>query len=280
MMNRIAIATLAVAASLGSAAFAAEGVIYSGGTPTLRAEMSIGSPTQTHSAGLPPTLVASGAAYSNVTTFGGSAVANTGATTGNLATFAIADDLTTNLASPTTLKSYSFSIANFNTAVKTIKPSIRFFDDDGASGGPGTLLGGQDFNAVSVNAGSIGVLSFNIPAAQQFTLPTGTVWALQYFTGGSGTTSTTAAQVNNIGMALFNPPDVGTSSFNEWDSNAAASASAASFVANNPDGFIYTGGYSSGATPANFGFELVVPEPTTLAALGAAGLVFGRRRKA
>jgi hypothetical protein len=210
------------------------------------------------------------AAYSNVTNFVGSAVRNTGGTA-SAPTFMIADDCTTTIGGAvTTLR---FSMANLNTASKSIKPSIRIYADN--AGAPGTLLYAVDFNAVTLAASSVSVLTFT-PGTTLFTAAANTqYWIGEFFTGGTGTTSTTAAQVNNWAMGLFNPPDVGTSSFNEWDSAAGNTQ-----LTNNPTGALYTGGYSSGTIPANYGFELVVPAPSSVALLGLGGLIASRRRRA
>jgi hypothetical protein len=272
----------AAAAALGMASIASASVqIFDNVTATMGRTWSVagatpGVATSTTQVPTPPTVIAPGAVYSNVTTFAGTGITATDNPSTSNFSYAIADDLTTTLGNTGKVTNFRFSIVNFNTAATAITPYVRFFDDDGASGGPGTLLGGFNFNAVNVNAGTATTLGFSPAVAQQFNIPTGKIWGVQFFSTAS------AAATQNVGVGVYNPPDVGTSNgLLEWDSNALATSST-SFTTANPSGFLYTQGYSNGTIPSNFGWEIVatVPEPTTLGALAGIGAIVARRRKA
>lgn len=268
-MKFASVAAAMVVFSAGAAAFAgvSGGVVHSNVNATLEREMPIGS---TASGG--PEVVGANAVYSDVTNFRGTGV-TFGPTSTNF-TYAIADDLTTTLTAAQPLTQFRFSIANFNSATTAINSYVRFYDDDGAGGNPGTVLGGFNFNPVNVGATSVGVLTFTIPAAQQFNIPAGKVWAVQYFSTASAATAT------NVGAGLYSPVDVGSSTVDEWDSDFLA-VDGTSFTGNNPLGTVYSGGYSNGTIPANYGWELIsppIPEPTSLAAVAGLGVLLRRRR--
>ncbi len=215
--------------------------------------------------------VTPGSVFSNVSTFAGDGVANGGATLATPYTFMECDDITPTAGG--TCTQLRFSIVNFNSAQLSIKPSIRMYTDN--AGTPGTLFAGFDFNAVTVAGLTVTVLNFPIPTGSQFALPGTKFWAGQFYTGGAGTTSTTAAQMNNWGIGHFTPPDVGTSADIAFDANPNATQ-----LSNNPAGVLGDGANYWGLSDANFGWEFVVPAPSSLALLGMGGLVAARRRRA
>jgi hypothetical protein len=196
-----------------------------------------------------PQATAPLALYSNITTFTGQGLANGGAAAdpanaANTITTLVADDLT--LARSATVSGFSFSVANFNTTAVSARPLIRFYRANGANGGPGTFLAGFNFNPISFSAGSVGIFNFN-----QFGIFAGfgTVWAGITFDNNGGATGATAAQLNNLGQGIYNPPTVGSSAdlYFRTTSNG-------SFAASNPAGTLLT--FNNPAAPANFGWEL------------------------
>ena len=214
--------------------------------------------------------------YSNTTTFTGQGATNGGVTsdTGTRQTNLVADDLTYDPAfALNTVTRFTFSLANFNSTSQALTPSIRFYSNDGANGGPGTLLAGFNFGAITMAAGSVNTFSFNIPAANQFPLPaTGTLWAGMYFSSGSQT----AAVMNNFGQAIFNPPTIGSSA-----DRAFFGSTPGTQTTGNPAGSVVNSPFS-GNPVANFGWQITaVPEPSTVAfvVFGVGLLVAGHRLK-
>lgn len=224
--------------------------------------------------------------YSDTTTFSGEGFANGGATViaGNDVTKMAADDITVAPGfAGATVSSFTFSVANLNTSAVTAQPLIRFYSNDGTSGGPGTLLGAFTFNPISFSASVVGLFTFS--GSNLFTVPTsGTFWAGITFDDNTGATGATAAQLNNLGQGLFNPPTVGSSTDAFFETTSAGT-----FTGNNPaGGFDFFGGNPV----ANFGWSFsgtaATPEPGTgmlslLAAIPlAAGFIRqrGRRSKA
>jgi hypothetical protein len=101
------------------------------------------------------------------------------------------------------------------------------------------------------------------------------VWAGVFFDN-VGATATTFTELNNLGLGVFNPPDVGSS----LDRDFFSGTNAGNPYNANPAGSIRVSPLAANPV-ANYGFELVaVPEPTAMAllAVGAVGLV--RRRRA
>ena len=125
-----------------------------------------------------PSVVDPNSVYSNVTTFTGSAAKNGGAALQgtNTITALMADDLTTTRTLPYNIVSYRFNVANFNGTAVSARPLIRFYANDGAGGGPGTLLGGNNFNVISFGAGSVTTFSTGT-LATPFAVTTATIWA-------------------------------------------------------------------------------------------------------
>jgi hypothetical protein len=218
--------------------------------------------------------------YNNITGFSGSAYAQGGAASNGsfFVTRTVADDLTFAPGSAgASITGFQFSVANFNTSAASVRPNIVFYSDNGAGGGPGTVLAAIAFNAVNVGAGSVSLFTFN-PATTLFTVPTnGRIWAGIFFDNG-GSSTATSAQMNNFGQGLFNPPTVGSSTDIFFQSSATGNTSS------NP-----AGGFSNfgGNPPANFGWRLfgnaAVAAPETgstalLLLLGCVGVMAAHRR--
>ena len=136
----------------------------------------------------------------------------------------------------------------------------------------GNFIAGFTFNPISFT-GNSGASFFFHPTGVN--VPSGTFWIGLTFDNNSGATGATDVQLNNLGMALFNPPTVGTSADTLFSTTAAGD-----FLVNNPAGSQFN---FSGNPPANafFGITVLVPEPSSfaLAGLGAAALMIFRRRK-
>ncbi len=215
--------------------------------------------------------------FDNTTGFQASGVVNGGVAsdTGTRRTFLLLDDLTYNPAMAlTNVTQIVFSLANFNASSQALTSSLRLYNSDGTNGGPGTYITGFNFNAVTVAANNVTLLTFTVPAASQFLLPTsGTIWAGIYYSS----TTQTAAVLNNFGMGLFDPPTVGSSQDRDFLSSTTTTQ-----LTSNPTGSIRTSPLG-GAPNANYGFRLTVasvPEPTSLAltAFGGISLLVAAQR--
>jgi hypothetical protein len=219
------------------------------------------------------------AMYSNVTTFSGFGFAGAGATNvgGDTLTSMVADDIN---AGPGlgghTVDQISFSVANLNASVPggpttvTARAIVQFYQADGVNGGPGTLITALAFNPIAFTDGTVGLFTFTSPSI--FTMPTGTFWAGISFDDNNGTTGATAAQLNNLGQGLFDPPTVGSST-----DNIFVSTDGSTTAANGPDGIIGNFGGPPLNPVANLGWSFstsqAVPEPSTLALSAVGGLV-------
>jgi hypothetical protein len=207
--------------------------------------------------------------YSNITNSTGYFWAPDGAGTvvANTITKLAADDITPVAGySGWEITRVTALIQNANTADVIIRALGRFYDDDGGSGNPGTLLAAFSFGTITVPASS----SFTLTAYPSgFLLPGGTFWAGLQFDNADGTTGATDAQLNLIRLALYDPPTVGSSAdLFFWTSTYG------DFAVNNPAGGLY---WFGGTPRASFGWEFevestAIPEPGTLA-LGLLGVL-------
>ena len=218
----------------------------------------------------------------NDTNFG---VANNFAATinGNTISTMVADDI---IFAPgyvgRQINGLTFTVVNFDTSDVTARARVRFYDSDGASGGPGTYLGGLDFTPTTyTGGGTLDYFDYTAPSnSSVFTVPiSNKIWAGIVFDDNNGTTGATIDQINSLGQGLFDPPTVGTSSGVAFGTNDAGS-----FDASNPAGSTFDVG-----SPTSFGWTFTVspaavPEPGLLLGFGLAfgmggvGLL-ARRRK-
>ncbi|MFZ2236582.1 MAG: hypothetical protein WBP11_12445 [Dokdonella sp.] len=238
---------LAISAVISTSAFAASD---QPATAHAIATMAMGKAQQV--APSPEALDAT-AFYSNVTTFLGQAFANGGAAVdpsaaANTITRLLCDDITYNGAVARSLSGFRFSIANLNAGVVTARPRIRYYQD--AANAPGAYITGSTFNPIAFPAGvttyQTTVTTFAFPG----TGPAVKVWACITFdnNGVAAPTGATVAELNNLGLGIFNPPDRGSSADQYFLTTANGS-----FLSNNPPGAIGT----LVGTTANFGFELL-----------------------
>jgi hypothetical protein len=265
----IAMAAAAVAGVMPVAARAAV-IVDTNSTPTLVSTWAIGQ-----ASGFTQETVTAGALYSDDTTFSGYAV-NAGGSGTTKYTGLLADDINTIATSSFTLGQFTFSISNIATVAQTISPYVRFFDTTGSNGGPGNLLGGINFNGISIASDAVDGFNYNA-SSLAITLPT-SFWACEYFS-----TTGSAANAEKIGEGTFNPVDVGSSNDEDFSSTSVASATS-TFTSANPAGTVNVSPF--GGTPvANFEWEFnaaaPVPEPAALALLAPSALLgLSRRRRA
>lgn len=195
--------------------------------------------------------------YSNVTTFSGFAGAPGGAAAdpaaaANTITRMNCDDVTYNATVARTMSGYRFNVSNLNSTVVTARPRTRFYSDN--AGAPGNYIGGNSFTPIAFAASSVTTYTAS-PLGASIAFPaTGAavkIWACIVFdnNGAAAPTGATVAELNNLGMGLFGPPDRGTSADIYFQTTANGS-----FLANNPAGATSSFG---GAPAANFGWELL-----------------------
>lgn len=199
-----------------------------------------------------PEVIDANAFYSDVTTFLGQGVLNGGAALvgANTITALVADDLTFTRGVPVNVVQYRFSVANANAAAVSFRPRIRFYANN--AGAPGTLIGGNTFNAVSVPAGNVTIFTAPLNTATPFVMTTQTIWAGITFDNNSGATGATLAQLNNLGQGVYNPPDRGSSADSAFRTSAAGD-----FLASNPAG----ASFNTTGVVDNFGWELISAAP-------------------
>ncbi|CAN5191827.1 hypothetical protein BH09BAC2_BH09BAC2_13430 [soil metagenome] len=204
-----------------------------------------------------PSQYSANAAYSNVDNYTGSGYANGGVANvaGTRTTVMVGDDLnfiTVGLSAPYSIATFYWSVANFNAAAASARPTVRFYLADGAGGKPGTYVTGFLFNPININASSGGFFSFSPPGGILIT--SSNIWACLYWDNGGASTATNA-QLANFGQLMFDPSVTGTSADQMF-----ITTSAGTFAANNPAGTIFSSPF--GAAPkANFGWEFVSSTP-------------------
>ncbi|MBU6413669.1 MAG: hypothetical protein KGS45_09350 [Planctomycetes bacterium] len=207
--------------------------------------------------------------YSNVDTFSGQAYAIGGATniSGNTITRLFADDIICAAHTAGPITSFHFNVANLNTSVVSARARVRFYADNG-SNAPGTYITGYTFNPISFTANSVTTyVATGISIVDQ---GTNKFWAGITFDNNTGATGATEAQLNNLGMGLFNPVDIGSSADTAFGTTAAGS-----FLVNSPAGANFN---FNGTPNANFGWAFI-PTPSSAAMLSLGGLMAARRRR-
>jgi hypothetical protein len=204
-------------------------------------------------------------AYSNITTFTGSVFNNGGTANqgGNLITRLVADDLVPNpIYGGVDVVSFTFAVANLNGVQVSFRPRVRFWFADGVLGAPGTYYNipgpiGFTFNAIALGAGTVTLLTASLGPGV-FSMPGVPFWAGITFDNNLGATGATLAQMDLLGVGLFDPPTVGSSADLMFQTTAAGSF----FAPNNPAG----GTFNFGGTPvASVGWDFTVDDATPAA---------------
>lgn len=203
--------------------------------------------------------------YDNLKNFKGIGFSNAGSTFG--VTFLIADDIFRTGSAGDTLSDFVFTVANNNSIAVSVRANIRLYASNGVNNGPGTYLAGYSVDPKS--------FAPNMTTGVQVTLNgTGPELPTHFWAGISFDnigTSTTNAQLNQIGQGVFDPPTIGSS-----QNLMFGSVNAGDFPVNNPTGSLS----SPGNFKANFGWRFnTVPTPGALALFGLGGLAAGRRRR-
>jgi len=209
--------------------------------------------------------------YDNLTNPTGFAFANGGANNqgGNLITRFVADRLQMDPGGAgQTASQWSFSVSSQSSTIVSTRVLVRFFDDDGPGGTPGSLIAAYTYPAASFSLGSALVTKtdpFAIPADGSF-------WAGIAFDNDFGATGATLGLLNGLGQDIYNPPTIGSSADNYFLGTGLGD-----FTSSNPAGSALNFG---GSPVANFRWQVqVVPEPTSLVLAGAAAAGWLVRRR-
>ena len=212
-----------------------------------------------------------GDAYENITNFTGSGATNGGAASisGVLTTKYLADDLNVGASNVGySVTRQDWCVANFAATAVTARMRTRWHMDNG-SNAPGSYISGFSFTATAIPSG---VTCYNYDNVTQiFAIPAAKIWMGITFDN-SGAAGTTAAQLNNLGMGLFDPPINGTSADEDFLTSAASVGNV-----NNPAGATRISPFA-GNPAADYGWR-ISPEPSSLALLGLGVIGLIRRRK-
>jgi MYXO-CTERM domain-containing protein len=178
------------------------------------------------------------------------------------------------------------NMGNANTVAVSARMRVRFWDANGAGGAPGTYHGGfSSANNLNCNANTACLFRFAgfTTAFNLFNLPQDFWVGISYDNGGvlpnpSGVATATVAQLGNIGMATWDPPEIGTSQDRDFFTSFNDTTGNGYLGVNNPAGAIRTSPFG-GNPKGNYGMSFG-PEPGTIAllALGALPLIRRRRR--
>jgi hypothetical protein len=207
--------------------------------------------------------------YSNLASFTGGAFSQGASANqaGNQITRLLADDITpTGAHAGQDVSIVVFSVANLNAVAVSARPRLRFWFADGPGGAPGIYYNlpanvGFTFNPLTFAANSVTLVSGAIPAGV-FQMPGATFWAGVTFDNNGGATGATAAQMDNLGQGVFDPPTVGSSA----DALFLTQDAGSFFGVNGPAGSIVR----LADLPSNLAWEfsVSVPVPSQVTTLG------------
>lgn len=232
--------------------------------------------------------------YSNIGTFTATIanqqpVASVTAVAGQFITRALMDDVHAISSVPLALNdtgaagSVIVNMGNANSVAIAARLRVRIWDADGAGGGPGTYHGGfSSANALNCNANTACLYRFAgfTTAFNLFNLPQDFWVGISFDNGGTpfagGIATATQAQLGNIGMATWNPPEIGTSQDRDFLTNFNDTTGNGYLGINNPGGAIRIN--PLGTVVANYGLSFG-PEPGTLALLALGAIPLIRRKR-
>jgi hypothetical protein len=164
---------------------------------------------------------------------------------------------------------FQFGLFNNNTTPSVITPTAYFYENDGASAGPGTLIAAVPLAPVAMEGLSIMTVNEVNPLGY-FDLPATTFWAGLSFSALSSDDS------NAIGQLIYYPPTIGSSQDVIFISDNPASS------ASNPPGTLLSAPFA-GDPQMSFYWQFSVtevPEPTgAMAAAGLLVLTLSRRAR-
>jgi len=168
---------------------------------------------------------------------------------------------------PYAVNGFRFSVYNGGAAPITARARVRFYQPNATNTGPGTIIAPVTFNPIAFPTG-VTVFSAAGGGAATFTIPgTQNVWIGITFDdsdGAGGNTGATVADLNNLGVGFFNPPDRGSSL-----DRAFLTTTNGGFNSDNPPGALFD-------TPAivdNFGYEILVASTPTAGGVTLSGRV-------
>jgi hypothetical protein len=190
----------------------------------------------------------------------------------NYSSVALFDDITPLSAlAGQTVDSITYSVYDgltYNTP--SVVPTLYFYNDDGANGGPGTLIASYTLPATVYANNSASLYTLNL-GSTGFTLPSTTFWAGIAFdvnVSNENDAPNAASEAGAFGQAVYGTPTVGTSS------SASFYATEAFPGGSNPGGSLTT-------YPPNFAWQFQVapvPEPSTWAMMLGGLVLLGQAR--
>ncbi|CAN5354572.1 hypothetical protein BH09BAC2_BH09BAC2_16090 [soil metagenome] len=165
----------------------------------------------------------------------------------------IADSIRLTGTPPYTISKVTVVPANTNANIDmNVTVGIRFYQNN--AGVPGTYIGGYTSTvAYTFPAGGQLPITFTLPSTMTVTAQT--IWAGIVFNTTNSSPVPAQTDLVDMGIALFNPPNVGTSGDNIFRTSTAGD-----FAGSNPTGTLLNGQFG-GSPVTNAGWELVQAAP-------------------